>query len=256
MRYFLYNIAQSSIARSIFVILAGLLVWVVNLVQADAAWSTKLLAAGLVVVNSVLLMQVFYKTGITNLPSAFVGCTYWIVFSAIAIHYPAWQVQLLITGCLVSWLILQRMRYQEEPVEEAFLTTLICCCTTLVIYLKGVIILILWIYLLLKGKISWRAWVASLMAIATYALFAYIFHYLGWTQTVWGENLPQLPWLEWVILIALGVVTFLTIYFPIRKPSAWSGLTHILYVSAVLGISVFGHHINDYIEKIINIKLF
>lgn len=193
---------------------------------------------GLTLLNTLLLAQLFYRGGETNMPSGFVASTYWFTMSALPILHECWQVQIVLFGIWVSGLLWCSIRYQDVPTEESFLITLISCflAPTQGIAISG--ILTLWLHLLMKGYMTWRVWCASLIGVALYAMIMVILHYMGWMEWLWIENIPRLSWQMWIISLGVIIATFMAIILPIRKPSIGSGVMYILVILTGIGYGV------------------
>lgn len=184
--------------------------------------------------NTLLTTQYFYRAGLTSLPSPFVATSTWVGLSVLPLLHTCWQAQLLLLGVLLVGLILLKMDYQHEATEEAFLSTLICCIVAIAptIFFTG--IMILWGYLIAKRQMTWRVWMASLIAIALRIFVAGGLRYMGWLEWLWMENLPRLAWQDWLISIGIIIVTFAAILLPMRKASVGSGVFYITYMVALL----------------------
>ena len=184
--------------------------------------------------NTLLTTQYFYRAGLTSLPSPFVATSTWFGLSLLPLLHTCWQAQLLLLGVLLVGLILLKMDYQHEATEEAFLSTLICCIVAITptIFLTG--IMILWGYLIAKRQMTWRVWMASLIAIALRFFVAFGLRYMGWLEWLWMENLPHLAWQEWLIAIGIAIATFAAVLLPMRKASVGSGVFYITYLVALL----------------------
>lgn len=188
----------------------------------------------LTIMNTLLTTQYFYRAGLTSLPSPFVATSTWFGLSVLPLLHTCWQAQLLLLGVLLVGLILLKMDYQHEATEEAFLSTLICCIVAIAptIFFTG--IMILWGYLIAKRQMTWRVWLASLIAIALRFFVAFGLRYMGWLEWIWIENLPHLAWQEWLIAIGIAIVTFAAVLLPTRKASVSSGVFYITYMVASL----------------------
>ena len=184
--------------------------------------------------NTLLTTQYFYRAGLTSLPSSFVATSTWFGLSVLPLLHTCWQAQLLLLGVLLVGLILLKMDYQHEATEEAFLSTLICCIVAIAptIFFTG--IMILWGYLIAKRQMTWRVWLASLIAIALRFFVAFGLRYMGWLEWIWIENLPHLAWQEWLIAIGIAIATFAAVLLPMRKASVGSGVFYITYMVASL----------------------
>lgn len=188
----------------------------------------------LTIMNTLLITQYFYRAGLTSLPSPFVATSTWFGLSVLPLLHTCWQAQLLLLGVLLVGLILLKMDYQHEATEEAFLSTLICCIVAIAptIFFTG--IMILWGYLIAKRQMTWRVWMASLIAIALCFFVAFGLRYMGWLEWLWMENLPHLVWQEWLIAIGIAIATFAAVLLPTRKASVGSGVFYITYMVASL----------------------
>lgn len=197
----------------------------------------------LTIMNTLLTTQYFYRAGLTSLPSPFVATSTWFGLSVLPLLHTCWQAQLLLLGVLLVGLILLKMDYQHEATEEAFLSTLICCIVAITptIFFTG--IMILWGYLIAKRQMTWRVWMASLIAIALRVVTMIILHHFDWLKWIWMENIPHLPWLKWLMFGGSFVGTFVAIYLSIHKSSV---ITGIFYIAFTLGLFIGGCIISFY----------
>ena len=207
--------------------------WVLSLLSGNEV-VTRLVALGLTIVNSFLLAYCFYKGGMTNIPSMFVLSTYWYVMSAIPMLHQWWQVHLIIFVALLMDLVLLNIHYQKEATEEAFLATMICCFLVPLPWAMIAGVVIVWGYMVAKGYMTWRVWLASLIAVALRLLVAFGLRYMGWLEWIWMDNLPRLAWQDWLISIGITIITFAAILLPMRKASVGSGVFYITYMVALL----------------------
>lgn len=197
----------------------------------------------LTIMNTLLTTQYFYRAGLTSLPSSFVATSTWFGLSVLPLLHTCWQAQLLLLGVLLVGLILLKMDYQHEATEEAFLSTLICCIVAIAptIFFTG--IMILWGCLIAKRQMTWRVWMASLIAIALRVVTMIILHHFDWLKWIWMENIPNLPGLKWLMFGGSFVGTFVAIYLSIHKSSV---ITGIFYIAFTLGLFIGGCIISFY----------
>jgi len=240
MRYFLKNIAQDSMLRTIILIVLGVAMWVPSFFEQEYL-IPKVVTLLITITNALLITQCFYRGRETNLPSPFVGSTYWFAMSAIPYLHSGWQTQLLVTGALLIYIVILNIQYQHEATEEAFLATLICCFFAPFHSAMLAGIMMIWGYLIFKGLITWRVWLASLIAIAVRVVLMLTLHLLGWMEWLWLENIPRLAWLQWGIFAGVFLVASLMMLLPIRKPSTASG---ILYVVCTTLLTLVGGYVN------------
>ena len=86
MRYFLKNIAQDNMLRTILLIVLGVAMWVPSFFEQEYL-IPKIVTLLITITNALLITQCFYRGRETNLPSPFIGSTYWLAMSAIpALH--------------------------------------------------------------------------------------------------------------------------------------------------------------------------
>lgn len=236
MKYFLRNISQSNILRTVLSILLGMFFWVSSVIQAES-FILILVTFVFTICNAMLLSIVYGKLEITNLPSLFVAITYWISISAVSFLHPYWQGQVLIASILVSLLILGDVGYQhQDATEESFLSTFIVCVVSLLICQALIGVLIIWLYLLSKRMLTWRSWIASMIAIIVVVLYSGISHYLGWI--IFPSILCDFFYNKdaWIVIVLLGVIGTIT-YLTIKKSSIGSG---IAYLTAIITMFVMG----------------
>lgn len=236
MKYFLKNIAQDSLIRTLLLVLIGLCLWIVSL------WKGVSLAhmgVGIVLalINSLLAIQTVYRVGWTNLPSGFVLSSVWMVLSALSVWQLCWQVHVTAMMLFIAILVFSKMNVQQEPTEQAYALTLMCLIVSPQLSVMITCILYVLGYLLARSHFTWRVLVAILLAVATYVLYAAIFRYLGWLEFLWLENLPHLSWQWWWLGGGVYLLTWLMLYLPITKPSTLSGA---IYIIGILGAIAAG----------------
>ena len=236
MKYFLKNIAQDSLIRTLVLVLIGLCLWIVSL------WKGMGLAhmgVGIVLalINSLLAIQTVYRVGWTNLPSGFVLSSVWMVLSALSVWQLCWQVHVTAMMFFIAILVFSKMNLQQEATEQAYALTLMCLIVSPHWIVMIACILYVLGYLLSRSHFTWRVLVAIVLAVATYVLYAAIFRYLGWLEFLWLENLPHLSWQWWLLGGGVYLLIWLMLYLPITKPSTLSG---IIYIIGILGAIAAG----------------
>ena len=236
MKYFLKNIAQDSLIRTLVLVLIGLCLWIVSL------WKGMGLAhmgVGIVLalINSLLAIQTVYRVGWTNLPSGFVLSSVWMVLSALSVWQLCWQVHVTAMMFFIAILVFSKMNLQQEATEQAYALTLMCLIVSPHWIVMIACILYVLGYLLVRSHFTWRVLVAIVLAVATYVLYAAIFRYLGWLEFLWLENLPHLSWQWWLLGGGAYLLIWLMLYLPITKPSTLSGS---IYIIGILGAIAAG----------------
>ena len=236
MRYYLKNIAQNSLMRTIVLVLIGLCLWIISLWR---GMSFSHLGGGvaLVLINSLLATQAAYRVGWTNLPSGFVLSVVWVMLSALSVWQLGWQLHVTAMMFFIAILVFSKMNLQQEATEQAYVLTLMCLVVSPQLSVMVTGILYVFGYLLVRSHFTWRVLVAMLLAIATYVLYSAIIRYLGWLDFLWMEHLPKMPWQWWLLGGGIYLMSWLMIYLPIIKPSTASGL---LYVIGILGAIAAG----------------
>ena len=237
MKYFLKNIAQDSLIRTLLLVLIGLCLWIVSL------WKGVSLAhmgVGIVLalINSLLAIQTVYRVGWTNLPSGFVLSSVWMVLSALSVWQLCWQVHVVAMMFFIAILVFSKMNAQKEPTEQAYVLTLMCLVVSPQLSVMVTCILYVLGYLLVRSHFTWRVLVAIVLAVATYVLYAAIFRYLGWLEFLWLENLPHLSWQWWLLGGGVYLLTWLMLYWPITKPSTLSGAIYILGILGAIAAGI------------------
>lgn len=240
MRYFLKNIAQDSMLRTIILIVLGVAIWVPSFFEQEYL-IPKIVTLLLTITNALLITQCFYRGRETNLPSPFVGSTYWFAMSAIPALHTCWQTQFVIMGMLLAILTLLRTDYHHEATEEAFLSTLICCFFAPLQSTIMTGILLIWGYLIFKGLMTWRVWFASLIAIAVRIILMTVLHFLGWLEWLWLENIPHLSAWQWLTFSGVFLLTALLLLLPMRKPSTASGIIYLTLTILLTTTGVLWH---------------
>ena len=237
MKYFLKNIAQDSLIRSLILVLVGLCLWIVSLWRGV---SLAHMGVGIVLalINSLLATQTAYRVGWTNLPSGFVLSSVWMVLSALSVWQLCWQVHVTAMMWFIAILVFSKMNVQQEPTEQAYVLILMCLVASPQLSVMITCVLYVFGYLLVRSHFTWRVLVAILLAVATYVLYAAIFRYLGWLEFLWMENTPQLPWQWWLMGGGVYLLTWLMLYLPITKPSTLSGAICILGILGAIAAGI------------------
>ena len=231
MNYFLRNIAQNGLMRTITLVLIGLCLWIISLWR-GVSFGHMGVGVVLVLVNSLLATQTVYRVGWTNLPSGFVVSTIWVILSAFSVWHLCWQIHVVAMMFFIAILVFSKMNIQQEATEQAYILTLMCLVVSPHLSVMVTCILYVLGYLLVRSHFTWRVLVAILLAIATYVLYSAIFRYLGWLDFLWMENLPKLPWQWWLLGGGVYMLSWLMLHLPITKPSITSG---ILYIIGIIG---------------------
>lgn len=226
--------------RTIVLIVLGIAMWVPSFTTQEYL-IPKIVTLLLTIINALLFTQCLYRGRVTNLPSHFVGSTYWLAMSAIPALHTCWQAQFVIMGMLLAILTLLRTDYHHEATEEAFLSTLICCFFAPLqsTILTG--IFLIWGYLIFKGLMTWRVWFASLIAIAIRVVLMLSLHYLGWLEWLWLENIPHLSVWQWLIFGGVFLVTALLLLLPLRRPSTATGIIYLTLTILLTATGVLWH---------------
>lgn len=237
MKYFLKNIAQDSLIRTLILVLIGLCLWIVSLWKGVSLAHTGV-GIVLALINSLLATQTAYRVGWTNLPSGFVLSSVWMVLSALSVWQLCWQVHVVAMMFFIAILVFSKMNAQKEPTEQAYVLTLMCLVVSPQLSVMVTCILYVLGYLLVRSHFTWRVLVAIVLAIATYVLYATIFRYLGWLEFLWLENLPHLSWQWWLLGGGVYLLTWLMLYLPITKPSTLSGAIYILGILGAIAAGI------------------
>ena len=226
--------------RTIILIVLGVAMWVPSFFE-HVYLIPKVVTLLITITNALLITQCFYRGRETNLPSPFVGSTYWLAMSAIPALHTCWQAQLVIMGMLLAILTLLRTDFHHEATEEAFLSTLICCFFAPLQSTIMTGVFMIWGYLIFKGLMTWRVWFASLIAIAVRVILMAVLHYLGWLEWLWLENIPHLAAWQWLTFIGVFLVTALLLLLPLRKPSTASGTIYLTLTVLLIATGVLWH---------------
>jgi hypothetical protein len=248
MNYYFKNIAQTSLMRTILLILIGLAMWILSLANGNE-WSTVGIGFFLVTLNSLLAMQYSYRLGWSNLPSGLLAATMWMVLSALTAYQLCWQVHLVVFEILVAGLIVSRINIQTEAKEQAFLISLLFCILSPKFLIAGIGVLYLLVVLMLHTRLTWRVIMACIIAIAVYAIYALILRHIGWGEMLLKENIPTLPLLWWGIGGGIYLLTWLVLLLVFNKASFFNGLLYVIYLSllTILGVAFNTSLFNTYI---------
>jgi hypothetical protein len=207
--------------------------WVVSLLYTGDV-GLVLLTLTLVLANALVCSYMFSKIGITNLPTAFVASSYFLVMSAIPQLHACWQGQVCVLGILVIVLLLNRAVYQRDGVEESFLSSVIVCLLGFLYPWALVLLPLMWVLLLIQRAMTLRVLLASLIGVLLVAIYAQIIRYLGWMDSYLSTFLEL--WSNWHIALAVGmwVLTLWLTYFPLKKESVATGIFYCVGIVLAL----------------------
>jgi hypothetical protein len=207
--------------------------WVVSLLYTGDV-GLVLLTLTLVLANALVCSYMFSKIGITNLPTAFVASSYFLVMSAIPQLHACWQGQVCVLGILVIVLLLNRAVYQRDGVEESFLSSVIVCLLGFLYPWALVLLPLMWVLLLIQRAMTLRVLLASLIGVLLVAIYAQIIRCLGWMDSYLSTFLEL--WSNWHIALAVGmwVLTLWLAYFPLKKESVATGVFYCVGIVLAL----------------------
>lgn len=235
MKYFLKNIAQNSLPRTIIFIVLGVAMWIPTLLSGNGV---VMVVATMVLVatNAIVMSRMFCRLGVTNLPSVFVMTTYWVTMSSIPLLHACWQAQVVAMGVMVAYNVLLQTTYQTPPVEQAFVSTLIICGVSLLLPEAIWLIVLIWGFFIFRRVITWRVWVASMLAIAAFAIYMAVAYFLGWTEVPWADMWNMAHWPIWMA-VGMSVVVTLINLLPLQWATMPSG---VIYLLGVIGAVTYG----------------
>ena len=218
-------------------IVLGIGFWVCSFVQIDTLLPV-IITCGLSICNAILLAVVFSRLEITNLPSFFVATTYWLVTSAISLLHTYWQGQVLAASILIALLILGGVgRHHHDAVEESFLSTLVIGLVSMLIWQTAIGIIVIWLYLLSRRVLTWRSWLASIIAVLVVVLYGGICYHFGWVQSLCNIN-TMLGWYAWVEIAIIAIVCVIT-YFSIRTKTIATGVLYLTSIVAAIACGIW-----------------
>ena len=196
-----------------------------------------LLTAGLIIINALLFSYMLCKMGVSNLPSSFAACSYWLLMSALPMFHTYWQGQVWVLGIICMLLLTTHFSYQHEAVEEVFVASLLLSALSLLVPTACVGIFLLWIVMLLRQSLTIRLLLASLIGITIVLFYTYLAIRVGWINYSWstfvdGWNSEAL----WLMLLSGGVYVFT--YLPLRNHSVVVGLSYFLFCTALIVIGI------------------
>ena len=156
--------------------------------------------------------------------------------SSIPVLHACWQAQVVAMGVMVAYNVLLQTTYQKPPVEQAFVSTLIVCGISLLLPEAIWLIGLVWGFFIFRRVITWRVWMASVLAIATFALYMAVAYYLGWSGVPWADMWNIAHWPIWMA-VGMSVVVTLINLLPLQWASVTSG---VIYILGVIGAIVYG----------------
>lgn len=218
--------------------------WLPNLLSGNGVIS-EIIALILVGINALVMMNLFCKLKLMNLPSAFVGTTYWVVVSSVSMLHGCWQGQAVVMGIMAAYYILLTISFQVLPVEQSFVSSLIIAGTSIILPECIVLIALVWGILTFRGVMSVKVWLASLIGIATVAIYIVIAYFGGMIEMPFADMFSMAHWQIWMA-IGMMIITFIINFFPFRFPSVLSGVVYILTICCALGYGIWSN-----VEKIL-----
>lgn len=238
MAYFFRHITQFGWPIAILLSLLALCLWLPAFIGAQTDRETLTLLSvtlGLTVLNGVLLTLLCYHVSLTRYRIGLPMFLYLLAASSSSATYTCWQGQVLVLALFALLLAIIPMRNNQEAVVPAFLSTLLLCVTSLLIPETVLMIPFLWVVFVAQRALSLRVWLASVVAVALFAV---------WTAVVvWLFRLPA-PYSGWELVgWALSA----------RNGLQWgaTGLETLLFIMIAAGVISHLRYDNSHVQNIV-----
>ena len=244
MRYFLRHITRMRIPTALLLSVCALAMWVADYIRLPEAWTSLLATQILVCVNAGLLSAVAYRAKATHYVSLLPALLYILavgIFPYLRMHWPA---QLMATLLLYYLYATREMPDTYEPNGLTFFLTVLLCLLGFLVPDALWCIPLLWVVVLLHGSFTIRTILASLMAIALFAIYYEFALYRGWLDMVEPSVLINRHWfshnLPVCMTTAIGIMmgAFLLVTGSAFSRSSYDLVSTrmLLYHSAIWGV--------------------
>ncbi|MBQ3673864.1 MAG: hypothetical protein II928_05270 [Paludibacteraceae bacterium] len=187
--------------------------------------------AGLMMVNAVILWLAVRQSGGSREYNGLPIIIYMFTITAVPSLHAYWQGQIVASCIMLILLAMHRTYMERENMAEAFRNTLVLYIAALLVDDTIWLVLLLWIGYISLGSMHFRTWLASLLALATAAVWTVIAVYFGWMEIPFTDTIHR-AWL----------FNSLTDY------SAWQQLG-LMILTGIFLIAAFQHTDRDSIRR-------
>ena len=205
MNYFLKYLTQLSWPAAIVLSVASMALWIPDFLAEDAPIGLLSATLSLTVVNAVVLMVLFYHCGVTRYRVGMPVLLYMLLMAAFPSTHTDWQTQVAILFIAPVVLLLHNVHLNPETQEQSFVATLLICVASLFAPSMVWLVPCLWLGFVLQQAFSLRSMLASLMAVAVFAIY---FGITVFVASRWGYELlvamPDLSMGWWGHIMPLG----------------------------------------------------
>lgn len=179
MRYFLKYLTQLSWPAALLLSVGSLALWIPDFLVANAPIGALVATMLLSVVNAFIIMLLFYHAGVTRYRVGLPMVSYLLLMAAFPAIHADWRAQVAIVFIAPVVLLIHNVHLNPETQEESFVATLLICVSSLFMPTMIWLVPVLWVGFVLQQALSLRTFLASLMAIAVFALYYAITWFLA-----------------------------------------------------------------------------
>lgn len=217
MNTYLKYITQLGTLSAVVLTVLALLMWIPDFSHADNNYGVIVATLGLTILNGLGLTLLFYESGVTRFLQALPFILYLVVFSSFHGFHTYWQAQLAILLLQPTILFLQHSHLNAKSQETAFISSIFLLVASL--FLPAVVwfIPLYWVGLIYQQAFSIRTFLASVLAIAVFAIYyAIAYYFVDWVP-------------EYAIIRPVS--------FIINMENG--GLEYLIYACVVIAVSIF-----------------
>lgn len=178
------------------------------------AWWEVLPTLLLAVVNAFVLLYVLLQVGVARERKGLPVWLYVLTISGFQAWHTYWQGQIAVLCVLLTLRLLLRCLHVKYPAGDAFRTTLLVLLGSLAVPDMVWLIGVLWVGFILLRSMNLRVVLATLLAMATFALYVAIVLYFSeltnpyaslWARAWLWQTVPMQVWLPMVVWMGVGL---------------------------------------------------
>lgn len=258
MNYFLKYLTQLSWPAAIVLSVASMALWIPDFLAEDAPIGLLSATLSLTVVNAVVLMVLFYHCGVTRYRVGMPVLLYMLLMAAFPSTHTDWQTQVAILFIAPVVLLLHNVHLNPETQEQSFVATLLICVASLFAPSMVWLVPCLWLGFVLQQAFSLRSMLASLMAVAVFAIYFGITVFvasrwgyellvampdlsMGW----WGHIMPLADRIRLYVLLAVSIGFSVVLLLYIDRASTrvrTFTLVYMILLVVTMLVVLFGSH--------------
>lgn len=208
-----------------------LCMWIPSFLREDAWWNV-LITLVLMLVNTMLAVYLYYQGNMTKMIDPFSALSFLFLSGSLVINHADWRGQVLTSILLLVVSVYQHIdRHRIESVaEKTFMIAILLGVASY--FLPSSILLIIPCVLLLMYRQSFdgQSLLAILIGFGVVAIYAAIFIWLGWIDSVWFDFFSMQTLGRWLFPGTL-LVAYIINAIAYSGDGIWKGIVYLSYLA-------------------------